>query len=426
MTPLRILAVQEAYPPVIGGLERHAETVSCELAARGHDVTVATTHPPVEAESHGVRRIGLRMLAARIPQRLYSPDQQFVQHPPAPDPLTVVDLRRALRELRPDVVHARSWMLHSLLAAVRGARVRPRIVVSVHDYFPICATRSLLRDGRRCGGPRLARCVACASQASSLPVALYKVAGVRTGRHALAGVDRWLAVSEDVRQSIARVIPGGVAAIEVVGSTVPDSVFDAPAAGARRPVTGDYLLFVGSVRAFKGVDVLLEAHSRLGPDRPALVLIGKGSLGGDYAPDVRHVGPLPHDRVMSAWHGALAGVAPSIWPEPFGQVAVEAMASGTPIVATDTGGLRDVVVDEHTGLLVPPGDAGALAQALARVISDADFRRRAAQAGPLRARRYHVHPFVDRLEEIYDEAVTAAANSPTAGLAVKSARQSPK
>ncbi|WP_375337032.1 hypothetical protein [Conexibacter sp. W3-3-2] len=76
-------------------------------------------------------------------------------------------------------------------------------------------------------------------------------------------------------------------------------------------------------------------------------------------------------------------------------------------------------MDEHTGLLVPPGDPVALAAALARLLADDALRARLAAAGPVRARRYHVARFVDRLEEIYADTVAgpAAGNSRPVALA---------
>jgi glycosyltransferase involved in cell wall biosynthesis len=68
-------------------------------------------------------------------------------------------------------------------------------------------------------------------------------------------------------------------------------------------------------------------------------------------------------------------VAPSLWQEPFGLVAVEAMAAGKPVIASRTGGLADIVRDGESGLLVPPGDAPALAAALERLLDDIALRR---------------------------------------------------
>ena len=73
-------------------------------------------------------------------------------------------------------------------------------------------------------------------------------------------------------------------------------------------------------------------------------------------PGVVVLGPWPHSLAVEALRRSLFTVAPSIWPEPFGLVALEAAAAGKAIVASGTGGLRDVVADGETGLLVRPGD----------------------------------------------------------------------
>ena len=68
------------------------------------------------------------------------------------------------------------------------------------------------------------------------------------------------------------------------------------------------------------------------------------------------LGPMPHPYAIEALRRSLFTVVPSILPEPFGLAALETAAAGKPIVAADIGGLRDIVVDGETGLLVPPGD----------------------------------------------------------------------
>ena len=79
-------------------------------------------------------------------------------------------------------------------------------------------------------------------------------------------------------------------------------------------------------------------------------------------PGVVALGPMPHRYAIEALRRSLFTVVPSILPETFGLVALETAAAGKPIVASDIGGLSDVVVDGETGLLVPPGDRGALAR----------------------------------------------------------------
>jgi glycosyltransferase involved in cell wall biosynthesis len=168
----------------------------------------------------------------------------------------------------------------------------------------------------------------------------------------------------------------------------------APAPGGDR----DGVLFVGRLTPHKGIDRLIRAL----PDGAGLRIAG--SAGHDPRPperdyplllrrlaqgrDVTFLGPVPDSALPDLYRGAAVLALPSVdrtcygRPVPvselLGLVALEAMASGTPVVASRLGGLAEVVVDGETGFLVPPGDTGALTDRLARLLSD---RRLAAKLG---------------------------------------------
>jgi glycosyltransferase involved in cell wall biosynthesis len=113
---------------------------------------------------------------------------------------------------------------------------------------------------------------------------------------------------------------------------------------------------------------------------------------------------VPHHEVMAAWHGAAAGVVPSVL-EPMGQVAVEALLAGAPLIASRTGGLADMITDGESGLHVPPGDPDALAAALARLLADPSLAERLRIAGHQRGLDYTAARVVPRIEEVYRAAV---------------------
>jgi glycosyltransferase involved in cell wall biosynthesis len=109
---------------------------------------------------------------------------------------------------------------------------------------------------------------------------------------------------------------------------------------------------------------------------------------------------------MEAWRRCSVAVAPSVWPEPFGVVVLEAMTCGRPVIASRAGGLAEIVIDGETGLLVPPGDSRALATALRQLLTDQDLRQKMGLAGKHRAEEFRASAIVPRVEEVYRSLLT--------------------
>lgn len=204
----------------------------------------------------------------------------------------------------------------------------------------------------------------------------------------------------------------------IIPSYVPDGLGQGPGLAERpryAPADGPYIMFAGALSEHKGVGVLLRAHERLwesGHEVP-LVLVGvPGDVidGGEPSqPGVIVAASAPHGEVMKGWRHAEIGVAPSLWGEPFGQVAVECLAVGTPLVASRVGGLIDIVQDDVSGLLVEPGDDSALFRTIRRLLGDPGLRRRLGAAGALRAREFMVSAVLPRIDFAYAEAIGARA-----------------
>jgi glycosyltransferase involved in cell wall biosynthesis len=199
----------------------------------------------------------------------------------------------------------------------------------------------------------------------------------------------------------------------VIPCFLPDAIAELPEpahAGVARLPAEDFLLFVGDLRRDKGLDVLLQAYASL-PYAPPLVLIGRPGretpTALPYGVSMFH--SWPHDAIMHAWSRSLLAVVPSLTRETFGLVAAEAMACGRPVVASSIGGLPDVVVDGETGLLVPPGDAASLRQALDALIRDRDRRERMGRAAQRHAREFSASAVVPRIEQTYEQVLAGSA-----------------
>ncbi|HET7079534.1 MAG TPA: glycosyltransferase family 4 protein, partial [Chloroflexia bacterium] len=152
----------------------------------------------------------------------------------------------------------------------------------------------------------------------------------------------------------------------------------------------------------KGLSVLLDAYQRLEAP-PPLVLIGADwpDTPATFPPNVIVGKNWPHQAVMHAWQRCLFGLAPSIWGEPCPTVVMEAMAMGRPVIGTEMGGLPDLIAAEHTGLLVPPQDPDALAQAMATLLADSATRARMGRAAQEKVREFLASTVVGRIEQVY-------------------------
>ena len=402
---MRVLMVAQSFAPVVGGEERIVEDLSAELAKRGHEVAVATLRQPIgepPPRQDGIEIELLRSTVQRVPGLAADPERSYAT--PGPDPLAVADLRRVLRRFRPDVVHAHNWLVHSYLPLAK--RSGAAFVLSLHDYSLVCATKRFFYKGGVCSGPAARKCLAHSLDYYGAGKGVVAYAGVFASKPVLRRrVDMFLPVSEAVRElsGLDSSTPNRV---------VPNFIGELPPAPADHPSlralpAEPFILYFGDVTEDKGVGALLEAYRGL--DRPLpLVLIGRQLIeGADAVPGVTALDPVPHPVAIEALRRSAFSVAPSLLPESFGIVALEAAAAGKAAIVSAIGGLKDVVVDGETGILVPPGDREALREALRRLCEDPETRERMGEAARARARLFGPEAVVPRFESAYELAVAA-------------------
>ncbi len=401
---MRILMVAQSFSPVVGGEERIVEDLSAELSRRGHEVAVATLRQPLgepPPREDGVEVELLESSVHRIPGVPVDSERRYA--PPAPDPLTVRDLRRVVDRRRPDVVHAHNWLVHSYLPLDRGAAAA--FVLSLHDYSLVCATKRFFYKGGVCSGPAARKCLAHSVEFYGAAKGTLVATGTRFSQGRLRrNVDMFLPVSEAVRELSGidaslphRVVPNFIGELPPPPATADPRLAELP----QEP----FILYFGDVTEDKGVGCLLDAYADL-DEAPPLVLIGRQLIDGVAGvPDVTALEPMPHPLVVEALRRSLFHVAPSLLPESFGIVALEAAAAGKPSVVSAIGGLRDVVVDGESGILVPPGDREALRAALRRLCEVPETRERMGEGARARARLFGPDVVVPQYEAAYAVAV---------------------
>jgi glycosyltransferase involved in cell wall biosynthesis len=413
---LRIMLLTDVYPPLIGGVELQMQLLGRKLTQRGHSVCVVTAWQPGQVERDddaGVQVYRIKGLASRLSRFSTQPGRRH--HPPFPDPGVVWSLRRVIDQFRPDVVHAYGWITYSGAVALVGKSIP--LLLSVREYAYTCALRTMMRYGTQpCDGPALAKCLDCAVRFYGAPKGVAAALGVLGGRLLLRWKTRGIhSVSTYMQQNIRRDLFGA----KVRG--LPDVVIpsfhdhtDAANGDSRdlqafldRLPAQPFILFVGALRLVKGLRPLLAAYQQLVAP-PPLVLLGRAAADtpGAFPANVTVLYDVPNRAVLAAWQRALFGVAPSTWPEPFGNVVREAMSQGKAVIGTTPGGQTDLILQGQTGLLVPPNDVEALARAMQLLVDDQALRERLGSAGRARARLFGADIVVPRFELLYQRLVS--------------------
>ena len=166
---------------------------------------------------------------------------------------------------------------------------------------------------------------------------------------------------------------------------------------------------------FKRLDVAIDALARAGGEPPPTcsspaaascsTAFATARPAAGVADRVHFLGAVPHRELPGVLRAADAFVLTTEPPESFGIVLIEAMACGLPVIATDYPGVR-AVVDDQTGIVVPPGDPAPVAVAIERLAGDAEARKRMGAAGRAKAEREWAWPaLLDRMDAAYTEAV---------------------
>lgn len=374
---MRIVHVYKDYhPPVLGGVEQTIERMARWQVRAGHDVTVivsASGSPRSRTEDvDGVRVVRVGEWARAL------------SSPICPGfPAAIARTRGDLWHLHsPNPLGETSWWL-----------ARPRGAMVFTYYCDLSRQRALL--------PVYGPLVHALFRRADLLHAISPQAVARPDSLVAPFRDRF------------RVVPLG---IDVGPLLTLDR--DRPGARALRRRHGDpFLLFVGRLRHYKGLHVLLDAMPRVAA---RLVIVGDGPKGPELRAQARRLalgdrvhfaGAVDDETLLDHLAAAGIGLLPSSTPtEAFGLAMVESMAAGLPVISTELG-TGTSFVNQHgsTGLVVPANDPAALAAAIMRLLGDPAERARMGAAGRARARDcFTTEAMMRGMDSLYDEAIRTA------------------
>lgn len=386
---MRILHIGKFYPPAPGGIETFTAMIARAQVAEGDEIGVLA-HAEQRRWRSSERRDGRVLVdeCGRWGQLAYAPLS----------PAFPWRLQRRIAALQPDVLHIHVPNTSAFAALALPAARRLPWLLHWHADIPLdSASRAL----------RLAYPFYRPFEQALLARSDLVVATSGAYRDASAALAPW--------RGKTRIVPLAL-----------DEAAPTPAAAPLWPTGKRRLLAVGRLSYYKGFDVLLRSLEQL-PDF-ALLLIGGGENEAALREQIRSAGL--HDRVRmtgqveqslldQAYAQAEIFCLPSLdRAEAFGMVLLEAMRAGLPCVASAIAGsgVTEVVVNESTGLLVPPGDAAALAAALQRLHQEPELSRRWGEAGRRRWRENYQPTAVSaQLRSLYAQAIETRAAAGRAG-----------
>ena len=390
---MKVLLVSWEYPPVvIGGLGRHVHHLATALAEAGHDVVVLSrrpfgtdpsSHPSTDEISERVRVVA----AAQDPHEFdFGSDMMAwtlaMGHSMVRAGLAL-KTRRSGKPWRPDVVHGHDWLV-----------AHAAIALAEHFDVPLISTIHATEAGRHSGwvsGP-ISRQV-----------------------HAVEGwlvreSDSLITCSASMADEITELFGPGLAETRVIRNGIDAALW--PFAQRRSRHGPARLLYLGRLEYEKGVHDAIAALPRIRRTHPGttLTIAGDGTQQDFLVEQARKhkvvkatefVGRVDHGRLVGLLHDTDAAVLPSHY-EPFGIVALEAAATGAPLVTSNVGGLGEAVIDGETGASFPPRDIAALAAAVRGVLDDpAAAQRRATAARARLTSDFDWHTVADETAQVY-------------------------
>ncbi len=429
------------YP---GGVTRHIEALAHEFTAQGHEVGILAPFDPDDALSRRLHR-GARPQLREAPEQLVAlgrtigvPANGAVSNLSS-SALALQKLRSELRRGRYDVVHIHEPVVPLIAWDALCCAPELPLVGTFHTYSENPLTNgiaSLLGARLRMNHlhRRIAVSEAAAWTAERFFGGRYRIIpnGVHVSVHATpedaqTGVGSFGERAEEegaVRSGEGGVYSGQGGVYSGEGGVY--SQFGAhygpeplqSVSFSKNTYTYPHrpleILFIGQAVERKGLPILLRAFEALREQVPATLTL-VGSSPEEIAPlllddrGVRALGKVSEERKAIELARAQVLCAPSLGGESFGMVLTEAFAAGTPVIASEIAGYREVVSDGVEGQLVPRGDALALAQALRALAFDPDRRLRMAAAAREKAQRYAWPRVAAEVLECYEEAIATPA-----------------
>lgn len=392
----RVMLVNDFYAPhMVGGAEMLVRELAAGLQNRGHSVAVVTARvgdlPAYEnIDGIDVHRIG------RFPEYKRTARIASGSAPGRLQRATIREFQEVTAQFRPDVTHFHNvWLLGPFVVNLAVGRKG----MTIHDYWPICLRRTLIRvNNSICPGPEPLPCRACRLRA---PATLQSFDLLNIEKqyadyaNILASCDFVTAPSRFMADQISRV---NGCTPSVIYNGIDKNAPGVPQceATAARP----YALFASRSVREKGYDIALQAFNC--PELSEYELLVAADAIPSGLPNVQVLGAQSRDRVAELIAASACVIVPSVWKENCPMIIIEALRAGVPIIASRVGGIPELIEDGVTGLLTSPGNAQELASKIRSCFENPQLRASARVHGPAAVlARFSRDVMMDNLEVLY-------------------------
>lgn len=391
---MKVLHVNEHYG-THGGAERYVTDICEALGEIGWEPVVVAAAPDATACARGVRVHALApSFGVRSSWR------------------AVASFKRILETERPDVVHLHNIQYFMGISLLRMARRYAPVVQTVHDTRAVCPrwqSKILPQMSALCAypmGPQCFRhgCFPFHRTTARLLPNLEKFWLVRRQMGIQRKLDRVIVHSEYMREQL---MLNGFSANRIVKLPLYPSHTIRPFERRRRT---RLIAYVGRIDETKGIRELLQAVARLRRTDWSLHLAGHGpfldqakalSRSERLESKVEFLGRLDGDALTQLLASAYVVVLPSLVPESYGLVGLEALACGTPVVGFDSGGVSEWLKHGKTGFLVRWGSVPALTESLERLLADEQLAEDLGSQGLAWVAQFNRAGHLDRLCDVY-------------------------
>lgn len=410
---MNILLVSEYYPPLVkGGGEINLALLAQELVRQGMKVIVLTSRVVGLPSYEQIDEVEIyrRLKTGKKVNSFFGNLARSILFPKS----AVKEIKKLKKEKSIDVIH---FIGNSIIVASKIKKLGSPLFATIESYPTVCPKGDRMYYGKEeckivCSFSQFVRCQQKSSEIGKMKnrwylqynpfFLLYNYRFYKKLSHAL-GYCKLIAISNYVKELLTLHSHNS----EVIPNVIDTSWFKEQSSDLSLANKKTLILYLGSLTKYKGPHILLEAIRGLDC---RCEFYGEGIMKEElsdfikkYNLDAEIFPPLPYEKVPSLYARADIVVFPSLWPEPFGRIAIEAMAAGKPVIGSKVGAIPELITEE-TGMLVSPGNSPELRQAIEKLVKDKFLTKSRDPNKPTKP-EYNKSIIAGQVIKIYQEAL---------------------